>query len=187
MAGARRAMTHSPMRTWLLGGGLFVVFLCLHADSLLRHVVPYYRPLDLALRIGAFEPVEVDQLAIRAAHNVEEFDVANGALRVVAHVADAQLIVTSDICRRLEGEAILRPHLRRDDADEFAVSWDRGDGFAEHRSVKHAYPGGTSELHLVMPGRGCERLRIDPRTNPGSTIIEEIAIASYRLRHGACC
>lgn len=163
---------------------LLVFIVILHADSLLRHFVPYYRPLDLA-RIGAFEPAELDQLAMRAAHNVEQSDVVNGASRVVGHAADAQLIMTSDICRRLEGEAILRLRLRSDDADEFAVYRDRGDGFAEHRSVKHAYPGGTSELHLVMPGRGCERLRIDPRRKRGSTEIEEIAIAPYRLRHRA--
>jgi len=170
------------LTTWALGL-IALVAVAVHADALHRYVIPFYHPPVYAVKAQPFETVPLDAQVIESARlRVEQ--VGSGGLRLTSEDADPWLVLGQGFCDRLTGNRLLRIDFHADQADEFHLFFDAGDGygFTPRGMYRSAYQAGDNVVVFATGVAGCRQVRFDPMRRKGRVTIRQVSLAPLVIR-----
>lgn len=165
---------------------LIATTLALHRDSLLNHVLPFYKPAfyEEPLRkisVKPFKHISIDPASFKAVNQIQSANLEGRRLTVEASGTDPWFVPDLKQCAGAQDNTLVRVRLTAPKPGRFTIYWDDGNGFSDSAKSQVRYDKGRQELHVWIAPRSCQQLRFDPAIAPGEYIIHRISLAQVDI------
>jgi len=160
--------------------------LALHRDSLVNHVLPFYKPAfyDEPLRkisVKPFKHVPIDPASFKAVNQIQSAKLEGKRLTIESSGTDPWFVPDLKDCAGAKDNTLVRVRLTAPKPGRFTIYWDDGNGFSDSAKSQVRYDSGRQELHVWIAPRSCQQLRFDPAIAPGEYIIHRISLAQVDI------
>ncbi|HEC13347.1 MAG TPA: hypothetical protein ENI80_08905 [Acidiferrobacteraceae bacterium] len=155
--------------------------IAVHMDALTNYVIPYYRPPLYNVGVSHFQAVKRKDLVPETVNNLK-VDRQVSRIQFTSTGDDPWVVWSSNLCRYLRGNTLLRFRLQSTQRNLFQIYIDEGEGFKEENSFKYTYNPGDEEIVFPLALKKCRRIRFDPALGEASIVIQDIAVARMIIR-----
>ncbi|MDH3692238.1 MAG: hypothetical protein OEU36_22620, partial [Gammaproteobacteria bacterium] len=159
-----------------------VSIILIHLQGLWAHVIPFYRPRVHDLSMSGFRPLNINNTDVTIIRDIDTIEVSEGSLRISMTGPDPQLVLDPKFCESIIGNVLLKAKFQSDGPGLLQIFVDQGRGFNEDDSYRAKYGNDGSEVLVAMGNEHCSRIRLDPGTQPGQVVIDNISVARVRIR-----